>query len=399
MEAWVKVDDVSGVRSIMARGFGDSGGFLIWVQQGKLRARLYPSVGGNVSLESGNFQLTNDTWHHVAVSLENGTVRTFLDGVLDQERTTVISSSASFNSTDPFEIGVYNGNSARFGGEMADLRVIDGTAIYTENFSVPTATLGDYPPPPVRYYKTLATKYVEPIASYDFDSSFSGGHAQNDAIVLSNHSVGYFGSGNFTIDFWVNWGGGGTTKQIMSQKDPYDYAKQSWQIEADNGSLDFLRLFNNYAFSRIPLTYVNEHTWHHVSITRYGSDLIISNYNSSTGTTTQRTEPIGGTVREVNYPVHIGSSVGGFDRYQGKLADIRISHAAEYHTNGVYSYTPPTAGLPVTPDTVALIRSKAEGETGTSSAGIGFVDYSGNTDMTLQYDPTIDTSDTIPPQS
>lgn len=241
--------------------------------------------------------------------------------------------------------------------------------------------------------------YAEPIASYDFDTSFSGGQAQNDAIVLSNHSVGYFGSGNFTIDFWVKWGGGGATKQIMSQKDPYDYAKQSWQIEADNGNLKLLRLFNNFAFSRIPLTYVNEHTWHHVSITKYGSDLITSNYNSSTGTTTQSTEAISGTVREVNYPVHIGSSVDGFDRFQGKLADIRISHAAEYHKNGVYSYTAPFGGVPVTPDTVALIRSMAEGETGTSSAGVGFVDYSGNTDMTLQNDPTIDTSDTVPPQS
>jgi len=389
IEAWINSDDVtaSGPRNIFTQR--SQGGPVLRLWNSKLH---YMRGEGQNALYSAENLLTAGQWHHVALVRSSGVVSIYLDG------TSVASQAETydFSSLTEVYVGSYGSQYEFFDGEIADFRITKA-AVYTENFSVPTATLGDYPP---RYYKTLATQYVEPIASYDFDTSVnSSGTSLNDAIILSNHSVGHFGSGNFTIDFWVNWGGGGTTKQIMSQKDPYDYAKQSWQIETDNGSLSLLRLFNNYNYSRIPLTYVNEHTWHHVSITRYGSDLIISNYNSSTGTTTQRTEAISGTVREVNSPVHIGSSAGSFDRFQGKLADIRISHAAEYHTNGVYSYTPPTAGLSVTPDTVALIRSKAEGETGTSSAGIGFVDYSGNTDMTLQYDPTIDTSDTIPPQS
>jgi hypothetical protein len=229
------------------------------------------------------------------------------------------------------------------------------------------------------------------IASY----VFADGNP-DDSIRLSDTSIGNFGSDDFTIDFWVK--SDGNSEQVMSKRDPMVYNNQSWEVELSGGLMNLRRYNNGYSVTTIFIGSVQAEVWNHVSITRYGGDITGSIYNSSTQQTNQRTESLGGGFRTSNHPLEIGGMEANFNGFLGKLADIRISNAAEYHTNGVYSYTPPTAGLPVTANTVALIRSMAENETGSSSAGVGFVDYSGNTDMTLQGNPTIDTNDTVPPE-
>jgi hypothetical protein len=91
--------------------------------------------------------LTINNWTHIAVSRSSGTLRLFVNGVLD---TTVASNITNFSDTNAFAIGtdgLYLGY--YFTGQISNLRLVKGTAVYTGNFTPPTdfltTTGGTYP--------------------------------------------------------------------------------------------------------------------------------------------------------------------------------------------------------------------------------------------------------------
>jgi len=75
------------------------------------------------------------TWYHVAVTKSGTTLRGFVDGVLVGTRT----ESNTYNNTTTLYIGARSGSAWDFDGYIDDLRMTQGVARYTANFSVPTA--------------------------------------------------------------------------------------------------------------------------------------------------------------------------------------------------------------------------------------------------------------------
>ena len=84
--------------------------------------------------------VSNQQWHHIAAT-RNGTVlNLYLDGVLTQ--TATLPSNFSFGpSSDPTLIGYNSRNNAYINGYISNLRIVNGTAVYTANFTPPTAPL------------------------------------------------------------------------------------------------------------------------------------------------------------------------------------------------------------------------------------------------------------------
>ena len=120
--------------------FGDSGGVL------KFRARQALSGGGFHSIQTGNV-MANDMWHHVALTYDKSTVRLFVNGIL--AGSTSYSTESSVDSTQSFKIGAYEyGGTTKdgyFNGHISNLRVVKGTALYTDNFIPPTRELKKIP--------------------------------------------------------------------------------------------------------------------------------------------------------------------------------------------------------------------------------------------------------------
>jgi len=80
---------------------------------------------------------TNNQWNHIAVCRASGTLRMFVGGVLQQS----IPCTRTYLCNE-LNIGVDgSGTSNQFGftGTMDDLRVTKGTALYTANFTPPSA--------------------------------------------------------------------------------------------------------------------------------------------------------------------------------------------------------------------------------------------------------------------
>ena len=104
--------------------------------------------GATVNLTSTG-TLSNDQWYHVAVSYDadTTTARLFIDGIKDGEDTSIPSggwpNTGSAAAMSAFQIGTqrvpsYTNFQQTLNGYMDGLRVTQGVARYTDDFTVPT---------------------------------------------------------------------------------------------------------------------------------------------------------------------------------------------------------------------------------------------------------------------
>jgi len=109
----------------------------LWLQQsGDGSWSYYPNYP-TTGFTSSTF--SNNTWHHIAIARENGTIRFYVDGSLTG------SGSDSFDYDSVFlTLNHYNSSIRRWTGYASDLRVTKGLARYTasdETANIPSAAL------------------------------------------------------------------------------------------------------------------------------------------------------------------------------------------------------------------------------------------------------------------
>jgi hypothetical protein len=136
-EAWIYPTAVN-YGAIFARGFGNNGGLLIWIQT-NFNARFYRDDGAQLNLQSGS-SISANQWTHIAVTRQGSSVKTFINGTVDQTGT-MDPANYGLGNTSKFEIGAFNDSQQYFNGYMEDVRITKGLARYTSNFTPPTASL------------------------------------------------------------------------------------------------------------------------------------------------------------------------------------------------------------------------------------------------------------------
>ena len=106
---------------------------------------FFADTAGNGSIthifpESQSITFSNETWHHVAISNDNTTMRLFLDGTLISTASGIVLASTDLT---PLYIGTsWNEPAIRlFDGNIDDVRITKGQALYTNTFTPPTQQL------------------------------------------------------------------------------------------------------------------------------------------------------------------------------------------------------------------------------------------------------------------
>jgi hypothetical protein len=148
LEAWIRPSAVTGFKPIINIAAANieffgliylalSGSNVAWGTRNDTGSG-FPSLfltGGAVSA---------NTWYHVALSVNSGSARAFLDGT--QIGTTTTFTAPAFTVTG---VGVgalgnqFNISSDSFNGYIDDLRITKGVARYTANFTPPAAPFPD----------------------------------------------------------------------------------------------------------------------------------------------------------------------------------------------------------------------------------------------------------------
>lgn len=135
VECWVYLSSVSGQRCIITNYQNSANGWAIQLVSGFLAVNL---SGDGVDI-TGTTLMSVNTWYHVAVSGQSGSIKLFLNGV--QEGAT-FTGAVALNSTSPLLVGQI-ASSAYLAGFVDDVRVTKGVARYIANFTAPGAEFPD----------------------------------------------------------------------------------------------------------------------------------------------------------------------------------------------------------------------------------------------------------------
>ena len=136
MEAWVYPTVINANNTIAAQWVTGNLSFLFKIVTGsRLYIACYP--GSSVTVQGTSTTVNLNQWNHVAVTRSGTTVKLFVNGIADATTGTV---SGSLTSGTPLTVGS-TAATEYFTGYISNLRIINGTALYTAAFTPPTQPL------------------------------------------------------------------------------------------------------------------------------------------------------------------------------------------------------------------------------------------------------------------
>lgn len=141
IEMWINFTNVTSTwEAIISRAYGVAGGWRLYKNDANNQLRWYSNLT-SVVLTSGS-TLANNTWSHIAVVRNSGTITIYIDGVA---RGSAANSTSYTPGNYALEIGEGVVTSAYpFEGYIQDLRITNGLARYTANFTAPTGPFIQY---------------------------------------------------------------------------------------------------------------------------------------------------------------------------------------------------------------------------------------------------------------
>ena len=352
IEAWVYPSTVNTwkpIFSISATSTGAFGAVSLVLNSATVYCEVRPTTGGSITSITGGTVVAN-VWQHVAISVNSTSAKLFLNGIQV--------GSATFPNFSFTPVGVAIGvNANLYGtstdimqGYVSDLRVVKGTAVYTADFTPPTAPLTAVTNTSLLLNFTNAgivdgamQNVLETVGDAKISTTQSkfGGSSiyfdgTGDWLSLPNTVSLQPGSGNFTIECWINTGYSSTTTTgcIISQ---YNTASSSaeWILGIRSGVVYIWLGNTNYTGTAT----VNNNAWRHIAWVRNGSATNNNSVYVDGVLDRQFTDTTNLTGNGV--ATYIGAGVFG-GPYLGYIDDLRVTKGyARYTAN----FTPPTTAL------------------------------------------------------
>tara|TARA_B100001057_G_scaffold500268_1_gene614397 strand:+ start:4236 stop:6491 length:2256 start_codon:yes stop_codon:yes gene_type:complete len=196
-ECWVKLNSLPSGGSPISGIFGkrtSAGGYWrVAVHTDGTISYQTDENGSSAKISSAAVSL--NSWHHVAISRSSGTVTIYLDGVAQDSR-------ADTDNLDyagqGISIGALEGTFI-LDGYISDVRLIKGTSVYTQNFSVPTAALADVAGTSLLISSSNTTDIVD--ASSFNQTIYWGGPGVNASLVTDSPYPAPSGGGSGSVVF------------------------------------------------------------------------------------------------------------------------------------------------------------------------------------------------------
>lgn len=312
-------------------------------------------------------------WTHVVACRQSGTTRLFVNGaqVASASQTTNFSSTAN-----SLVIGSSPTNENFMAGYISNLRILKGTAVYTSNFTPPTAPLTAIANTSLltcqsnRLIDTSANNFTitrvgdtrvqafNPFAfqGLPYAGSINGGSmyfdGNGDWLEIPYNATFNLSTGNWTVECWwyptvvanqtivmINYIGG----------DGYAQAR----IAPTSGGA-FAILSASGATTWINTTAIGSYTtgqWYHLAYVRNGSTFSLFVNGTLAGSYSSASNLQAGT--GVSAIGRTSSSISAFNYTTGYISDVRLTKGVAVYTS---SFTPPTQPLQPISGTSLLLR-------------------------------------------
>ena len=362
IEFWMNSPNVTSTwQSLVSRDYNNSDSFRLYKKTSTSELAFYS--GGSVRATTSGAGLTNNVWHHIAVVRNSGTLQIYVDGV---SKASVSNSDDISEAAAPINIGGNTGevSSYPFTGYIRDMRVVNGTAVYTSAFTPPTEPLTAITNtalltchlPYIADGSTNAHAItvngnvsITPFSMDDYlsySAGTNGGSVYFDGVgdYLSIGATGApseFGSGDFTLEMWYK---GTDTDQYatLTSKGAGGFSSGDWALMMNASVVGDIAFYVHDYNSGSPMLItsnvsVADNAWVHIAVVRSGNawNLYVNGvskaYVNSSITTSNN-----GSVVLIGGDASYGRYLSGF------ISDYRIVKGTAVYTA---AFTPPTAPL------------------------------------------------------
>jgi Concanavalin A-like lectin/glucanases superfamily len=292
--------------------------------------------------------IDQNTWYHVAFTVvSNGTsthtYNVYLNGQLIKTGTNSIASTSG-----RLTIGSNTDRATHtWQGYISNFRVVNGNALYTDNFTPSTTQLTAITNTSLltcqsnRFIDnsnnnfTITSNGTVSVHSYSpfaptsqYNATTVGGSGYfdgtTDNLSVPGNTAFEFGSGNFTLEFWMYQLSSSGTQCIL---DAWNNTPTRFLIRTSGTSLQFYTSPNNTSYTLPTLK-----TWYHIACVRNGSTFTVYVNGISRATFSSASAITAGTT--------LWTISRSSEAFNGYLSNIRVVKGTAVYTG---NFTPPTS--------------------------------------------------------
>jgi hypothetical protein len=322
------------------------------------------TISGNIFSGGDNYaiseSMSKNAWHHVAFVRNGTSLRIYVDGV--STSSTAVSTVSVNDSSNVLRIGASSQTTPAYylNGYLSNVRIVKGTAVYTSNFTPSTTSLtaitntsfltcqsnrfidNSASPLTSTVTGTPSVQRFNPFGtSTAYSTSVIGGSGyfdgSGDSLTVAASSAFAFGTGDFSVQFWVYFTAATGDNQTAVELRPM--------------RLIIGRKTNNKARIYVPNTDQNNgnngpdipnNAWTHFSVARTGTTMYVY-INGVSAFSFSSTDNFSS-----NPSISIGRNDDVAEPMIGYVSDVRI-------LKGTYDVTLPTAPYTAITNTSLLL--------------------------------------------
>jgi hypothetical protein len=344
IEAWIYNTGSAGVsKTIATQRSGSSIGYGFIIRtDNKLEFYYTQKTPAVVSVND----VPRNQWVHVAATRSGTTVKVFINGV-EEDSETLPNGTAS--SAYPLRIGIRHDTTLPFSGYISNFRLVKGTALYTGNFTPPTAPLTAITNTSLLCNFTNAGIFdntgknnLETVADAQIDTTtkkYGTGSMEFDGtgdwLLMAHNPDQQLGTGSFTIEFWVYLASGdtGSARGLVAK----GTSTTGFLVSLDSSEKVVFTFTTSTITSSGAIT---TNAWNHIAVVREGTGsnqtkIYIGGTNDGTGTVS--------TDFNQTSVMYVGCNRTAGDPMKGFIDDLRITKGVARYTG---NFTAPTKAFP-----------------------------------------------------
>jgi len=362
VEFWINPASLSGNLFLFCLGYGYSNNYrslIIYCGSGEFRMAQSPNGSTNYDVSLGLPTPPLNQWAHIAVVRNGSTVTPYFNGVAGTPQT----AQDLYATPQPLFINNQDGQSSWLNGYLSNYRVVKGTAVYTSNFTPPTAPLTAISGTSLllcnsnRFVDTSGNNLsftvsgtpsvqrfspFQSLATYQTATIGGSGYFDGSSYLNTPTSGQFNPSGDFTIGCWAYLTSLPSYTGLIANYTTNTSTDWLFEIQS-NGAVNF---YTNGSVIRIQSSsgVFIANQWNYVSMSRSGSTITGYVNGVSVGTYSQS-----GAFGSSSKTIAIGAEPGGLEHATGYISDVKL-------IDGTAITTVPTAPLTATTGTNLLLN-------------------------------------------